>query len=197
MPPYAKMNSGIARRTLSPMDHTPNQMDNQQVSDLTWIMVTNPQQSKDKEMMRNVRIKVMNDYLTKERRNPNSTDARVRHTVRRSKPSTSPESRKKSYPSSTRSQSPRAKDSAMQSALPSPEASCIQAHLEANMESPDDTDSTALTSQAVPNVRLAGIGAKLDVFEATPRFDGEVIDVLMLKYNCMYLHFPPGQHSLT
>ncbi|KAH0366750.1 hypothetical protein KCU65_g5109, partial [Aureobasidium melanogenum] len=184
MPPYAKMNNKIARRALSPMDHTPNQMDDQQLSDLTWIMVTNPLQSKDKEMMRNVRIKVMNDYLTKERRNPNSTDARVRHTVKRSKPSTSPESSKKSYPSSTRSQSPRAKDSAIQSALPSPEASCIQAHLEANMESADDTDSTTLTSQAAPNVWLAGIGARLDVFEATPRFDGEVIDVLMLKYNC-------------
>ncbi|KAG9547817.1 hypothetical protein KCU79_g15240, partial [Aureobasidium melanogenum] len=166
------------------MDHTSSQEHDQQLSDLTWIMVTNPHQSKDKEMMRNVRIKVMNDYLTKERRNPNSTDARVRHTVRRSKTSTSPGMRRKSYLPSTRSQSPRARDSAIQSALPSPETACIQAHLEANMESPDDTDSTALTSQAVPNVRLAGIGAKLDVFEATPRFDGEVIDVLMLKYNC-------------
>ncbi|KAG9518170.1 hypothetical protein KCU93_g8502, partial [Aureobasidium melanogenum] len=166
------------------MDHTSNQDHDQQLSDLTWIMITNPHQSKDKEMMRNVRIKVMNDYLTKERRNPNSTDARVRHTVRRSKTSTSPEMRRKSYLPSTRSQSPRARDPAIQSALPSPETACIQAHLEANMESPDDTDSTALSSQAVPNVRLAGIGAKLDVFEATPRFDGEVIDVLMLKWNC-------------
>lgn len=62
------------------------------------------------------------------------------------------------------------------------------------MESPDDTDSTALSSQAVPNVRLAGIGAKLDVFEATPRFDGEVIDVLMLKWNCMYIFLKIGNN---
>lgn len=178
--------SRTSRRSLPQMNHTSNQDDDQQLSDLTWIMVTNPHQSKDKEMMRNVRIKVMNDYLTKERRNPNSTDARVRHTVRRSKTSTSPEMRKKSCASGTRSQSPRPRDSAVHSALPSPETACIQAHLEADMEPSGDTDSTALTSQAVPNIRLAGIGAKLDVFEATPRFDGEVIDVLMLKYNCMY-----------
>lgn len=178
--------SRISRRSLSPMDHASNQDGDQQLSDLTWIMVTNPHQSKDKEMMRNVRIKVMNDYLTKERRNPNSTDARVRNTVRRSKTSASPEMRKKSCPSGTRSQSPLARDSAIHSTLPSPEAACIQAHLEAEIESSGDTDSTALTSQAVPNIRLAGIGAKLDVFEATPRFEEEVIDVLMLKYNCMY-----------
>ena len=182
-----EMSSKISRRSLSPMDHTSNQDDTQQLPDLTWIMVTNPHQSKNKEMMRNVRIKVMNDYLTKERRNPNSTDARVRHTVRRSKTSTSPETRKKSYPTGTRSQSPRAKHSAIDSSLSSPETTHIQPHSEADIESSGDTDSVALTSNTVPNVRLAGIGAKLDVFNATPRFDGENIDVLMLKYNCTYV----------
>lgn len=170
---------------MSPRDTTSNQDDDQQLSNLKWIVVTNPHQSRDKEMMRNVRIQVMNDYLTKERRNPNSTDARVRHTSRRSTASISPEMRKKSGPSTTRSQSPCARDSAINSALPSPETtSNIPMYREMEAESLYDIEATALAPCTTSNPPLAGIGAKLDVFDATPKFDGEHIDVLMLKHNC-------------
>ena len=179
------MTSRSSRRSPSPRDTTPHQDDNQQLSNFKWIIVTNPHESKDKEMMRNVRIQVMNDYLTKERRNPNSTDARVRHTSKRSRTSISPEMRKKSGPISTRSQSPRARDSAINSALPSPEMALqIPMYQEMEAESLYDTEPPALAPYATSNPPLAGIGAKLDVFNATPKFDGENIDVLMLKHNC-------------
>jgi len=182
------MTSRSSRRSLSPRDTTSNEDDDQQLSNFKWIMVTNPHQSKDKEMMRNVRIQVMNDYLTKERRNPNSTDARVRHTSRRSRTSVSPEMRKKSGPSTTRSQSPRARDSAINSSLPSPETTLnIPMYQKMEAESLYDTEPTALAPYTSSNPPLAGIGAKLDVFNATPKFDGENIDVTMLKHNCMYI----------
>ncbi|KEQ73875.1 hypothetical protein M436DRAFT_81298 [Aureobasidium namibiae CBS 147.97] len=179
------MTSRSSRRSLSPRDTTSNEDDDQQLSNFKWIMVTNPHQSKDKEMMRNVRIQVMNDYLTKERRNPNSTDARVRHTSRRSRTSVSPEMRKKLGPSTTRSQSPRARDSAINSSLPSPETTLnIPMYQEMEAESLYDTGPTALAPYTSLNPPLAGIGAKLDVFNATPKFVGENIDVTMLKHNC-------------
>ncbi|KAI4729254.1 hypothetical protein E4T49_02964 [Aureobasidium sp. EXF-10728] len=176
------MNSRTSRRSTSPKDNLANQDDQH---NLTWIMITNPHQSKDKDMMRNVRIQVMNDYLTKERRNPHSTDARVRHTVKRSRTSTSPELKKKSGPHTTRSQSPpRARDSAVGSCRPSPEITYAQTYQESEAESLGDTESTMLAPCAAYDAPVAGIGAKLDVFNATPKFDGEHIDVLMLKHNC-------------
>lgn len=172
---------------MSPRDTTSNQADDHQLSNFKWIMITNPHQ-RDKEMMRNVRIQVMNDYLTKERRNPNSTDARVRHAPRRSTASISPEKRRKSGPSTTRSQSPRARDSAINSALPSPETTLnIPMYQEMEAESLYDAEPMALAPCTASNPPLAGIGAKLDVFNATPKFDGENIDVTMLKHNCMYM----------
>ncbi|KAI4761672.1 hypothetical protein E4T52_02611 [Aureobasidium sp. EXF-3400] len=177
------MTSRSSRRSLSPTD-TSNQDDDQQLTNLKWIMVTNPH-TRDKEMMRNVRIQVMNDYLTKERRNPNSTDARVRHTSRRSRASISPEMRKKSGPSTTRSQSPRARDSVVNSALPSPETILnIPTYQDIEAESLYDTESMVLAPCAASNPPVAGIGAKLDVFNATPKFEGDHIDVTMLKHNC-------------
>jgi hypothetical protein len=183
------MTSRSSRRSPSPRSSISNQDDDQQLSDLKWIMITNPHQSKTKEMMRNVRIQVMNDYLTKERRNPNSTDARVRHTSRHLRTSTSPEMRRKSGPSTKRSQSPRARDSVTESALPSPETAlntCTWEDME--LESLYDAEPTTMGPFPASNPPVAGIGAKLDVFNATPKFGGDHIDVTMLKHNCMYIH---------
>jgi hypothetical protein len=190
------MTSRSSRRSLSPTD-TSTQDDDQQLSNLKWIIVNHPHQSRDKEMMRDVRIQVMNDYLTKERRNPNSTDARVRHTSRRSKASVSPEMRKKSGPSTTRSQSPRARDSVVNSALPSPETILnIPMYQGIEAESLYDTEPMMLAPCATSNPPVAGIGAKLDVFNATPKFEGDHIDVTMLKHNCM-LYASPSRQRLT
>lgn len=46
-------------------------------SSFQWVTITDPQQAKDRDTMRNVRVHVMNNYLHKEQRNPHSTDARV------------------------------------------------------------------------------------------------------------------------
>ena len=185
------MTARSSRRSLSPTD-TSNQDNDQQLSNFKWIHIINPHQSRDKEMMRNVRIQVMNDYLTKERRNPNSTDARVRHTSRRSRASISPETKKKSAPSTTRSQSPRARDSVVNSALPSPETLNIPTYQDIEAESLYDAEPTALAPYAASNPPVAGIGAKLDVFNATPKFDGDHIDVTMLKHNCTCIHLRAG-----
>jgi hypothetical protein len=181
------MSSRSSVRSPSPRDLSSNQDNEKQLSDLKWIMITNPHESRTKEMMRNVRIQVMNDYLTKERRNPNSTDARVRHTSRHHRSSTSPEMRRKSGPSTTAYQPPRPRDSAINSAIPSPNTSSqTSLYQEVEAEPLYDTEPGMRPYEAAT---LAGIGAKLDVFNATPRFDGEFVDVSMLKHNCMlYIH---------
>jgi hypothetical protein len=179
------MSSRTSLRSPSPKDLSSNQDNDQQLSDLKWIVLTNPHQSRTKEMMRNVRIQVMNDYLTKERRNPNSTDARVRHTSRHHRNSASPEMRRKSGPSTTVHQSTRARDSVVNSAIPSPDTlSQTSLYQEVEEESLYDTQPAMRPYEAAT---LAGIGAKLDVFNATPRFDGDFVDVSMLKHNCMYI----------
>ncbi|THW07039.1 hypothetical protein D6D02_06584 [Aureobasidium pullulans] len=165
------------------MDNSSSQEGEQKLANLTWIMITDPSQSKDKEMMRNVRIQVMNDYLTKERRNPNSKDARVRHSGRRDRTpiNATPEARKRPGLSTMRSHSPRARDSVIDLTLPSEE----ETYQEIEEESTEDAHMAILTRGVASKVQLAGIGAKLDVFSATPKFDGEQhIDVCMLKHNC-------------
>ncbi|TIA55280.1 hypothetical protein D6C79_00537 [Aureobasidium pullulans] len=177
------VNGRRPRPSPSPMDNSSSQEGEQKLANLTWIMITDPSQSKDKEMMRNVRIQVMNDYLTKERRNPNSKDARVRHSGRRDRTpiNTTPEARKRPGLSTMRSHSPRARDSVIDLTLPSEE----ETYQEIEEESTEDAHMAILTRGVASKVQLAGIGAKLDVFSATPKFDGEQhIDVCMLKHNC-------------
>ncbi|KEQ94389.1 hypothetical protein AUEXF2481DRAFT_30366 [Aureobasidium subglaciale EXF-2481] len=180
------INRRVSRRSPSPTEQDIGQEDGNQLSNLTWIMITDPNQSRDKEMMRNVRIQVMNDYLIKERRNPNSTDSRVRRISRAGRviPGASADSRKRSDTSERRSQSPRARDSAINSAFPSPK---ITSRAQIPQDPPTsrcDAEIELLTPYLASKAELAGIGARLDVFNATPKFDGEHVDVRMLKHNC-------------
>ncbi|KAI5275682.1 hypothetical protein E4T47_01315 [Aureobasidium subglaciale] len=180
------MNRRVSRRSPSPTEQDIEQEDGNQLSNLTWIMITDPNQSRDREMMRNVRIQVMNDYLIKERRNPNSTDSRVRRISRAGRvvPGASADSRQRSDTSERRSQSPRARDSAINSAFPSPKTTSRAQIPQDPPTSRCDAKIELLTPYLASKAELAGIGARLDVFNATPKFDGEHVDVRMLKHNC-------------
>lgn len=183
--------TGVSRTTNFDINEPGN---DQQLPGLTWVMITDPNQSRDRDTMRNVRIHVMNDYLSKEQRNPHSTDARVRHSGRRGHVSdiSSPEARKKSKQTETRSRSPRFRDSVIEMAPP-PERK--HTRIEANMS--DDAKAAVLAPYVASKMQLGGIGSKCDVFHATPRLKVENVDVKMLKHNCMSISLKPPDCSCS
>jgi hypothetical protein len=179
--------------TGSSIDRDKEQQPQKQQSGLTWITTTNPHQMRDQDTRRNVRVQVMNDYLTKERRNPNSTDVRVRHSVSRAGHSApvamTPEANNRSAtPLLRRRPSPRLRDSLVNSVtdfslLSSSIATCE--HLE-ERECLDELDLADASRYMDLHVQLGGIGAKIGAFNTTPTFDGTAeLDVVLLKHSCM------------
>lgn len=161
-------------------DHTHEQP----MPGLTWVMITDPRQSRDKTTMRNVRMHVMNDYLSKEQRNPNSTDARVRNSRFRTTTSRSPEVGRKTTITRARSRSPCARDLVID--YGSTESKTSIGKMEEVLH--DDERTAALAPFAASKAQLGGPGSKLDAFNATPRFVGRPnFDIRMLKHSCMSL----------